>query len=163
MTPEEQTELDKLPRWGLEEKPMEEVTVQELEELCDSAFKRDQAIDALMEQVNEQTEAKNAILERVRKYIVHFGKDKYESAVGTIELRSRLSFKTPKSLDEKRDFFEWLTDKGVFYEYASVNSNSLNSLCKQEVEIAKEEGRECKIPGIGDPSEFQTIHLRRKK
>lgn len=160
MTPEE---MDQLPRWGLEEKPMEEVTMAELEELCFSASERELNIEKLNEQLAEQVEAKNAILECIRKYIVHFGKEKYESAYGTIELRTRLSFKTPKTVDEKRDFFEFLTEKGIFYEYASINSNSLNALCKQEVEIAKEEGRECKIPGIGDPSEFQTIHLRRKK
>lgn len=163
MTEEEKAKLDELPRWGLEEKPMDEVTLKDLEGLCDAAFARERNIEALSMQVDAETEARNAILERVRKYITHFGKNNYESSSGLVELRTRTSYRTPKTPEEKKAFFEWLQSKGVFWEYASVNSNSLNSLCKQEAEIAKESGIEFQVPGIGAPSDFVTIHLRKKK
>lgn len=162
MTPEEIAELDKLPRWGLEEKPMEQVTILEFEELIHAAVKREQNIISLTEKLEEEKAAKDAILHRAQSYLTHFGKSNYQSAFGTVELRTRLSFRTPKSLDEKRAFFEWLTERGAYWEYVGINSTSLNSLCKGEFETAQEEGRECKIPGIQEPTEFTQIVLKLK-
>lgn len=163
MTPEEKAELDKLPRWGLEEKPMEEITVSEIEHLCEVASQRERKIEILESELEEERQARDAVLQRVKSYLDYFGKRSYESGNGTIEIRTRTSFKTPKTEEQKVQFFDWLKERGIFWSLVSVNSNSLNSLCKQEMEAAQADGRSCAIPGIEPPSEFQTVHIRRKR
>jgi len=166
MTPEEAASLDEsLPTWGLEEKAIDEVTIKDLENLCEQTAIHERKILQLQEQLDTEAEGKGVKLETIRRYITHFGKTNYQSAFGLVEMRSRLSVKVPQSVEDKKALFAYLDGKGaeLGWEYFSINSQRLNSMYKQESEIAKEEGRDCKIPGVVDASEFSTIHFKIKK
>lgn len=55
----------------------------------------------------------------------------------------------PKDPEDKRNFFDYLIEKGVYDAYRTVNSNSINSFVKAEYELAKERGElNFSIPGI---------------
>lgn len=140
-----------------------EATVGELETLSADAFRYDKLSDDFDEKAKEARIKRDEVAARIKQVLTHFGKTKYDSNYGTIEIRTKNSFKTPKTPEQKKAFFEYLQSKGIFWEYVSVNANSLNSFCGQEYEAAKEEGKECAIPGIENPTEYQTIAYRSKK
>jgi len=162
MTPEEKVELDKLPVWGSDFEDPNTVTVKEMEELSNAIFQYAEQIDVCEEQIRQIREKKDEATAQMQQYLQHFGKTNYKSNAGTIEVRTSLSFKTPKTPEDKKAFFEWLQKGGIFWEYASINSRSLDALCKAEYEVAKEENREAIIPGIEKPTEYQKVYLRRK-
>lgn len=138
-------------------------TVEELEALSADAFRYDKLSDELECGAKEARVRRDEAAQKIKQILEHFGKKKYDSNAGSIEIHTKSSWKTPKTAEQKKEFFEFLKSKNIFWEYVSVNANSLNSLANQELEIAKEEGRECKIPGLEEPTEYQTIAYRSKK
>lgn len=75
---------------------------------------------------------------------------------------TRSSITTPKTIEEKRQLFEFLKSKGMFEELVSVNSQTLNALYKDLASTAAESGElEFKLPGCGEPK--SDINLRMKK
>lgn len=140
-----------------------ESTVGELELLCADAFKHDQLSDEFEAKAKEARVTRDAAASRAKSILDYFGKTKYDSNYGTLEIRTKLSVKTPKTPEAKKALFEYFQGKGILWEYATVNANSLNAFYNAENEIAKEEGKELEIPGLEKPTEYQTIAYRSKK
>jgi hypothetical protein len=75
---------------------------------------------------------------------------------------NKTSVTTPKTPEEKEQLFQFLRDKGIFLEFASVNSQSLNSLYKSLAEEAAENGvLDFKLPGVGEPTIYTTLKMRK--
>ena len=73
-----------------------------------------------------------------------------------------MSVKTPKTLEEKEEFFNYLRSQGVFNELVSVNSRTLNSFYKSMAEKAAEDGvLDFKMPGIEEPVPYTKLKMRR--
>ena len=142
---------------------MSDVTVKELEELCDTAFKLKEKIDSYEEEASELRKELFGYQQKIQAHLEHFGKESYGATGGNIEIKSRTSVKIPRTEEDKRALFKWLQDKGIFWELAGINSQTLNSLYKSEFEIAIEEGRDCVIPGISEPEVFKQVILKPKK
>lgn len=152
------------PGTGLQEQePPTDATMKELESLSADAFKYDQLSDDLELQAKEARSKRDLVSAKIKSILDYFGKPKYESNYGTIEIRTKTSWKTPKTPEQKKALFEYFQSKGILWEYATVNANSLNAFCNQEMDVAKEENRECQIPGLENPTEYQTIAYRSKK
>lgn len=147
----------------LQEKEPEVATLAELELLSADAFRYDRLSDTHEEQAKDARSKRDEIASKIKQILEHFGKTKYDSNQGIIEIRTKTSFKTPKTPEQKKAFFEYLQKRGILWDYASVNANSLNAFCGAEYQTAKEENRECEIPGIEKPTEYQTIAYRSKK
>lgn len=145
------------------EKEPEKATLTELENLSANAFKYDKLSDEFEAKAKEARAKRDEYSQSIKQILDHFGKTKYDSGFGSIEIRKKTSFKTPKSPEAKKAFFEYLQKRGILWDYATVNANSLNAFCGQEYEIARDENKEFKIPGIEDPTEYQTIAYRSKK
>lgn len=74
--------------------------------------------------------------------------------VGRVRISHEMSVQTPKTLDEKKAFFEWLAkNKGqdVADAYMSINSQSLNSLYNELQEEAASRGEILQVDGLGEP------------
>lgn len=81
---------------------------------------------------------------------------------GLLYETARFTVPTPKSLDDKTKFFDYLKERGIFFEMASVNSQTLNSFYKAELERAVAEGNsDFKLPGIGEPSHVKSLSSRK--
>lgn len=81
----------------------------------------------------------------------------------TFYINSSMSVTTPKSYEDKQALFNFLKERGIFDDYISVNSKSLNSLYNKLAEEALENGIiEFKMPGIEEPKEVKTLRLRSK-
>lgn len=81
----------------------------------------------------------------------------------TFYINSSMSVTTPKSYEDKQALFNFLKERGIFDDYISVNSKSLNSLYNKLAEEALENGIiEFSMPGIEEPKEVKTLRLRAK-
>ena len=53
--------------------------------------------------------------------------------VGTVYRQQKFSWKVPKENEKREAFFGFLRDKGVFESMITVNSQTLNAFCKEEL------------------------------
>lgn len=73
------------------------------------------------------------------------------------------SLKIPQTEEDKREFFRYLKEKGLFWLLAGVNSASLNSYYKKECERAEAAGEAPPLlPGIGAPTVYYKLRVRKK-
>jgi hypothetical protein len=102
--------------------------------------------------------------DRVLKLLEIAGKKSYKvDGLCNVSRIEKLSVTTPKTIEDKRAFFSWIREKygddGV-WSYASINSNTLNSLYNQQVEEAAERGETLDIAGIDLPTTRVSLSLR---
>jgi len=72
------------------------------------------------------------------------------------------SVTTPKTTEDKEQLFEYLRSKGIFNEFVSVNSQTLNSLYKNLASEAAINGDlDFRLPGVGEPTSYTTLKLKK--
>jgi hypothetical protein len=140
------------------------VTVEE----CDALIKAVAEGRAKRDALNaELTELNKSLMELEAKgvhYLKELGRKSYASEHGTLSIVEKWRVNLPGSREEKEKLFHWMHEKGIFWEYATVNSNSLNKLHGDEWEKAKEagEGMDFQLPGIEPPKLSEIVSFRRK-
>lgn len=150
-----------------DEKPMTEVTVKELNELCAKAFEQREKVEEMKKALKEQDEVLDKIHAKLIEYLNEVGHASWKTEHGTITRVERWSVTVPKTLEEKALFFAYLKEREMFDEMVTVNSKTLQSFYREEQEEAVRSGKvlletDFKIPGIGEPTMVQTISMRRK-
>jgi len=89
----------------------------------------------------------------VMEMLVEAGLPNFTSPSGKVVLAYRTSVRTPKLPEHKEMFYAYLRERGLFDSMISVNSQTLNSLYKSELEAAKERGdADFSIPGLTEVS-----------
>lgn len=146
-----------------QENVIDDITIKELDSVCEKACEIKREIQKLEEAVSERREELKLYENRLSAYLEHIGRDGWKFANGDIEVRKRTSVKIPRDESSKRALFEWLSGRGIFYEVVSVNSQTLNALYRSEMESCQQEGKTCVIPGISDPTEYSQIIIKTKK
>lgn len=85
--------------------------------------------------------------------------------VANVSISHRLTVPTPKTIEEKKAFFDWVAkNKGEEVRDAmmTVNSMTLNSFYKAEYEsLSDDEKLVFQIDGIGLPSMHKTLSVRK--
>lgn len=143
-----------------------DMTLTEFDELIGESFKVKQEIEDFEKTVLDPLKDRLKTIDN--KILAHLEKadlSSFKSKYGTVIRSKKFSVQTPKTTDQKAAFFQWLKDKGdeVYWQYVTVNSQSLNSLYKEEMDIAKEEGNiDFVIPGILEPTYYEQLSKRKK-
>lgn len=121
--------------------------------------------DEAMAVVDEATKKVEAQKKKLLAYLKHFNREKFEvPGLGTFYIRSQFSVKTPKSPEAREAFFNYLKQKGAFDDMITVNHQTLNAYYNAELDAAQQAGVEnFKIPGLDDPSLYETITMRKAK
>ena len=104
------------------------------------------------------------LYEQAGQILLDLGQDSFKTPLGTVSLRKRTSFKTPKDEASREAFFNKLKEMGVFDSMITVNSNTLNSFLKAEYESAEARGEDMvtyKFAGIEPPTVSVTASLRK--
>lgn len=141
----------------------------EIKELQDKIRKlkdeRDQydAMKRTLDQIGSSCDALEA------EILAHFEESNMTSfrvdGVALISVTEKLSVKTPKTPEEKIAFFNYLKEtKGdeVMLHYQTVNSISLNSFYKAEMDTKSPEEKLCfNMPGIGAPTLSKKLSVRK--
>ncbi len=86
----------------------------------------------------------------------------FKSEYGNVFISHRLSVKTPKTPEDRAVFFNYLRLEGVFDSMITVNSATLNSFYKAQIEEAKARGEDdFEIPGLTEVTVEQNLAFRR--
>ena len=152
-----------MPAWGIPVEEPDKWTTDQLEGLAKEAFAAKRLADEHQQKEKNHRARQHEIEAAIQKYLEFYNKEKYISAVGDINIRTRHSFKIPKEPKDKKALFEWMQKKGIFWQYVNVNSQSLNSLMKSEMEAAEVSGESFSVPGISEATEYKRISLKEKK
>lgn len=123
-------------------------------------------VEAMEEQVEQQKAILTALKQEVLKNLETLELEKLNvPGCGTVYRQKQFSVKVPKEPEAKAALFDWIkTNKGedVLQNMLSINSMTLNSFYKSELEIAKEEGNiDFKIAGISEPEVYFQLAMRK--
>lgn len=149
-----------------QDKPMDQVTLAELDDLTRLIFEQREACEVLEGLLKDRNKKLESLQSKMISVLDRFGRSNYDvPGVGKLMVAERSYVGLPKTPQDKEAFYGYLKDKGVFDEMISVNSNTLNSYYKREREIAREEGHalDFKIPGISEPSTSTTLRMTKGK
>ncbi len=128
---------------------MEKITVDKLRDAIDKCF------DLKADHDDAKKEAAKIWGDYTEKYLEVVGMmedlelDKFVSKKGTFSFKYDESFKVPKTPETRKEFFDFLKEKGVYEDMVTVNSRTLNSWAKQEAQAAEDDGDyDYQIPGL---------------
>lgn len=141
----------------------EQVTVADLDRLVETIFEQRKKIEeseAVTTELNKQLAEMKAKAVNILKAL---GREDFKSPHGSIRVAVKWRVNMPATDEDKAMLFNHLRERGLFDRYATVNSNSLNSLFMADWEAAKEEGRgmDFRMPGIGEPKAFEDLNIRK--
>lgn len=141
------------------------VTVADLDELIAKIAKKEGEIEIQEDILKEKNKELATLQGKCVQYLNELNRKNYESPSGKVTIAQKWRVNLPADDNAKRALFEHLRERGIFDKYATVNSNSLNSLYKQDWEAAKErgEGLEFSMPGIGAPNLFEALSFKAAK
>ena len=104
---------------------------------------------------------------KILKILQAAKKDSYKvDGVGTISITHRSSVATPKTIEDKVSFYDYLKKTSgaeVMYSFMSPNSQSLNSWYKEKLEKAKKDDTIAtfKIPGLAGTVASEILSFRK--
>lgn len=88
----------------------------------------------------------------------------FRSAFGLASISFRTSVKTPKTSAQKEAFYEFLKTLGVYEQMITVNSATLNSFYKEQLELARERGDDdFTVPGLDEVTISPILSFTRPK
>jgi hypothetical protein len=142
---------------------MEKITVEELQKKIDSCFELKELHDEKKKEAAKVWGDYTTTYLEVISMMEQLDLDKFSTKKGTFSFKYDESFKTPKTPEDRKAFFDFLKDKGVYDEMVTVNSRTLNSWAKQEVAAAEDEGDfDYQIPGLTKSDPVAKPVLRRQ-
>ena len=139
------------------EKPIDEVTMAEVEKLCEKLFQQKRTIEDTEEVLKTQKEILDKTKTKLLSYLTHFKKDNYRSAFGMIVKVNHLDVR----VEDKFEFAKFLQEKNLLQEYMTFNAMKVKGLCSEEIELATKEGKEFAIPGIGKPTYYEKLTMKK--
>lgn len=141
------------------------VTVEDLDKLLVDLVAKEDEVDAQKEIMTKLNKEYSALEFKIAAYLKDLGREEYIHAVGKFEIKTKWRVNLPQSDIEKKHFFDHLRERGIFDKFATVNSNSLNALYRQDWEAAKERGEEMtfQMPGIPAPIFETSPNFKRSK
>lgn len=141
------------------------VTVEGLDKLIQELMQEEDFAESVGDFVKDLNKSIAGKEGRIVAVMEEMGRDDYQSDVATIGFDNRWSVNNPATEEDKKLFYNYLRERGIFEAMVSVNSNTLNAYYKRELAEAEErgEGVTFGLPGIGAPKLFKKLRLRRRK
>lgn len=137
--------------------------LKQLNALCDSLADTRERKARLNAQLKELNEAEERDETKILEMLEASDLDSFDGTKGKVSIVNRFTVRVPQSIDDKQALFKYLQQRKIFYELVSVNSMTLNSFYKKEMEIAQSEGNtDFKIPGVGEPGVKKSLSFRKK-
>lgn len=140
-----------------------EMTIDQFEKLLEEAYEIKQDIEKIAAEKKAKEEELNEKNKVILAEFERLDKTSYVSRSCNVIRVNRPSVSMPKVPEAREAFFAYLKERNLFEDMVSVNHNSLNAFFKAELESAIEAGKhDFKIPGLGDPKNFEYITFRKK-
>ena len=150
---------------------VEDVSIEQLKQLTLRLKEKKAELEAAKKTVSILQEERREIEQEYLQLLEASELDNFKCEHGMVYTSEIETVRTPQTIEDKKLLFEHLKSlptrtEGVtddaFFEYATINSQSLNSLYKQQKEIAFEKGDySFSMPGIGEPSTHTRLGFRK--
>lgn len=128
-------------------------------ELIAKLRSEEEAASRAKKEITEQLEAAEA---QMMEWLAASNLTTFSAPSGKIVVAYRTSVRTPKLPEDREAFFTYLKNRGLYDSMISVNSSSINSLYKEELEEAKARGEaDFSIPGIREVSIVPQLRFTR--
>jgi len=138
------------------------IDLKAVEDLCQQMFYMRDSIQHKEALLSEEKAALRNMQAKMLQILNDHGKSNYKSNHGNVSVMRKLSVKCPKEPVARKDFFDYLKEKGIFEDLVTVHSQTLNAFYKTEWEAAKVSGvMDFAMPGIGEPSYYETLQMRK--
>jgi len=143
---------------------MDETTLIQFKKVVTQLYTQREVVDRISDSLDIESKKLEALKSKIVFMLDESGMEKFHTpGVGTVSVRNRFTVTTPKSLEDKEKFFQWLRERGIFTEVVSVNSQKLNSLYQEEIEKSLADGEpDFSIPGIPEPKVIKTLSIRKE-
>lgn len=142
------------------------VTVDQLEQAAKNIAELRAEIEEDKRALSAKTEALDALELETFDLLKRAKLDSFKSSVGTIGRSYRSWVTMPKTEEEKKALFDYLQKNNKFWEYATVNSNSMNSLFQEEWDKVKnhnpEDAVNFRIPGLSEPKMKENLRFTKR-
>lgn len=152
---------------GLPEEPKtaNELTIKELDDLFKEALKLEDLHGELKEKAAKVWHEVEAIQIKISTALEQLGFEKFTFSVGNFSYKKVQSFQTPKTKDDKEAFKQWCSEQQIDDSNMwSINHQTLNSLLKEQEELAADRGDfEFNVPGIQKGAVTTKITMKQTK
>lgn len=147
---------------SIKELPKEEITVALLEQVAFNCYAFKNLASNLDKKKKEATANKEEMQELMGHLMDLLEVTSYKSKSGTITKSEQPNYRLPQDDDSRKKFFSYLKEKGLYDQLITVNSRSLQSFVKQEVELAEAEDNFGFLPDGIEETEYRTVYSLRK-
>lgn len=148
--------------WGVEETETSEVSLEAINTLIQNLKENRDKKEVLEAQISELSQEKEKLEQKLIEYLKDNGMTSFKGPHGQIVINKRKRVNQPATPEDKAAFFSYLKEQGLFEAMVSVNSNTLSSWAVSEIESKKKEGVFGWVPpGLKEPSEYESISLRK--
>jgi hypothetical protein len=150
--------------FGFEEKPLDQITIQELDAIVKEMFQKRAEAEALEDQASELTKEVEALKFKVMNILEATGRLNHETpGAGKVYTTTKYQISYPKDGEEAAKFRQYLIDHGM-ESMLTMNHQSLNAFFKSKLEEAGEGADPSKVlPGIGSPEARITLSMKKGK
>lgn len=150
--------------FGFEEKPLDQTTIQELDNMVKKCFELRAEYEALKDQASEKHGEYEAMQAKVQNVLEATGRLNHSTpGAGTISMKTQYTISFPKDSEKAAEFRKYLVDNGLD-SMLTMNHQSLNAFYKSKLEEAGEGADPSQVlPGIGAPEQRITLSMRKGK
>jgi exonuclease VII small subunit len=145
--------------------PTKEVSVKEMDNALINlrAIKEEYAsVDAIAKECHKRLKAAEGAVIQILK---DAGKGTFiTEGIGRATISEKLSVATPKSIEEKVAFFNWIENnlgEETRDAYMTVSSASLNKFYQEQSDLAAERGEVLEIDGLQPPTSRSILSFRK--
>lgn len=138
-------------------------TIEKLDALCKRLKELRESIVQQKDTLKALHNQEYALEKTIANAIIASGRTNYSSPHGTISVGQRLSVSMPQNIEDKKKFFDYLKQEGMYDSLITVNSNTLNSFIKSKKQEMEENGvfDDLNIPGLPPPNVMEIISFRK--
>lgn len=161
---EDLAKLDALGSWGDDSTTWDaaSISIPEFTSLIEQAYILKRQVDALESQKEKTQEQLNNVNHKILDVLSKTNQTSFKTVHGTVVRNKRFSVRHPSDPAKKDAFFNYLQERGIFKNMVSVNSQTLSSWYRQELDAAVERGEvEFSVPGLDTPTYVEYITLRK--
>lgn len=145
---------------------LRKVTVADLDKLVQEMADKRAEIELADRRLKDLNIEMGGLKGRAAAYLKELGREDYITSVGKVEVKTKERVNLPESIPDKLEFFAYLKEKGVFENYATVNSQSLNAYYfRERAEYLKAGGDPMtfSLPGVPAPKSFAEVDFKESK
>lgn len=150
--------------FGFEEKPLDQITIQELDAIVKDMFAKRKQVEDLESQASELNKEVEALKFKVLNILEATGRLNHETpGAGKVYTTTKYQVSYPKDPEDAAKFRQYLVDHGMS-SMLTMNHQSLNAFFKSKLEEAGEGADPSSVlPGIGSPEARITLSMKKGK